>query len=74
MAGRDADHGACEEVGVAVGVTNKPWPKNGDESDWCTGWRKLLCVFKNTTGLGKFVKRRMNKRFRKEWKIGLRDE
>lgn len=48
--------------------TNKPWPRNYYEKSWCSHWRKVMCLFSNNTGLGKFVKRRMNKRFRKEWK------
>jgi len=38
---------------------------NGDEQDWTTRWRKFLCVFNNHTGLGKKVKRAINKRARK---------
>jgi hypothetical protein len=44
--------------------------KNGDEQDWCSrGWRRFLCVFHNNTGLGKAVKRRMNKRARQREKM-----
>lgn len=39
--------------------------KSGDEHDWTSGWRKVLCVFKNRTGLGKRVKRALNKRARR---------
>ena len=44
---------------------------NGDEHDWTTIWRKVLCVFKNHTGLGKKVKRAMNKRARKKAKLDI---
>ena len=38
---------------------------SGDEHDWNSKWRRWLCVFKNNTGLGKKVKRAMNKRARR---------
>ena len=41
---------------------------NGDERDWTTSFRRLLCVFSNRTGLGKKVKRAMNKRARQKGK------
>ena len=47
---------------------------NGDEHDWTTGWRKLLKVFENNTGLGKAVKRAMNKRARRRAKKECRHE
>ena len=47
---------------------------SGDEHDWVTGWRKLLCVFKNTTGLGKKVKRAMNKRTRQKVKQEIKNK
>ena len=47
---------------------------NGDEHDWTTMWRKLLCVFKNNTGLGKQVKRKMNKRARRKIKEKINRE
>lgn len=44
----------------------KERPINGNEQDWCSRrWRRVLCVFHNITGLGRAVKRAMNKRFRK---------
>jgi len=43
--------------------------KNGNEHDWTTKWRHMLCVFSNNTGLGKRVKRAMNKRARKRAKL-----
>jgi hypothetical protein len=46
---------------------------NGDEHDWTTGWRRLLCVFDNRTGLGKRVKRAINKRARRRAKRELDD-
>ena len=47
---------------------------NGDEQDWISKrWRHLLCVFKNITGLGKTVKRRMNKRSRRRIKLDLKN-
>jgi len=48
--------------------------KSGDEQDWTTGWRRLLCVFKNRTGLGKKVKRAINKRARRKAKREATDE
>lgn len=49
--------------------------KGGDEYDWVSKtWRRLLCVFKNHTGLGKQVKRRINKRARRKSKQEMRDE
>jgi len=45
--------------------------QNGDEHDWTSGWRRLLCVFDNHTGLGKKVKRAMNKRSRKKAKHNI---
>lgn len=51
----------------------KERPKNGNEQDWCSRyWRRLLCVFSNHTGLGRAVKRAMNKRFRKRARQTLR--
>ncbi len=39
----------------------------GDEYDWTSrNWRRLLCVFRNTTGLGKKVKRAINRRTRRK--------
>ncbi len=47
----------------------------GDEFDWTSrGWRRLLCVFKNHTGLGKKVKHAINGRARREERKRLRDE
>lgn len=48
----------------------KPYPINGIEQD-VTYARKILCVLKNNSKLVKFVKRQMNKRFRKSWKQQL---
>jgi len=44
---------------------------SGDEQDWCSGWRTVLKVFNNWTGLGKAVKRKMNKRARRRVKREL---
>jgi hypothetical protein len=41
---------------------------NGNEHDWTTRWRSLLAVFHNRTGLGKAVKRAINKRARRRGK------
>lgn len=47
----------------------KELPRSGDEQDWVSRrWRRMLCVFKNRSGLGKRVKRAMNKRQRRRWK------
>jgi hypothetical protein len=49
-------------------MTKEP-AKSGDEHDWTSRrMRQLLCVFSNWTGLGKKVKRRMNKRARRRAK------
>lgn len=37
-----------------------------DEGDWTSKWRRILCVFKNNTGLGKKVKRAVNRRARQK--------
>ncbi len=48
---------------------------SGDEFDWTAKrWRRLLCVFDNTTGLGKKVKRAINQRARRKAREELRDE
>lgn len=47
---------------------------NGDEHDWCSGWRRMLCVFANNTGLGKKVKKAMNKRTRRNAKERINEE
>lgn len=45
---------------------NREPARSGDEQDWvCKRWRRLLCVFKNNTGLGRAVKRALNKRQRR---------
>ena len=36
-----------------------------DEKDWTTAIRRTKCLFKNFTGLGKRVKRAINKRTRR---------
>lgn len=44
----------------------KEFPINGLEEDATSTWgRKYLCYIKNIKGIKKFVKRQMNKRFRK---------
>jgi len=45
--------------------------KGGDEYDALTGWRKMLKVFDNNTGIAKKTKRTYNKRFRKQAKKDL---
>jgi hypothetical protein len=48
--------------------------KGGDECDWVSkNWRRLLCVFHNHTGLGKKIKRRLNKRARHKNRQEMRD-
>lgn len=47
---------------------------DGFEQDALTGWRRLLCVFYNNTGLTKAMKRRYNKRARKEAKYGIENQ
>jgi hypothetical protein len=44
----------------------KEFPINGLEEDCTTPWgRKYLCYVNNISGIKKYVKRLMNKRFRK---------
>lgn len=47
---------------------------NGDEQDWTSKWRRLLGIFSNTTGLGKRVKRAMNKRARRRAKQEIKND
>ena len=46
---------------------------DGDEEDYFSSWRRLLCVFYNNTGIGKRMKRKYNKRARKEAKHDAKD-
>jgi hypothetical protein len=46
---------------------------DGDEQDYFSGWRRVLSVFYNNTGLGKKMKRKYNKRARKEAKSELQE-
>lgn len=49
-------------------------PINGDEMDWCSkNARRLLKVFDNWTGIGKKVKRAMNKRARQKVNRKIRE-
>jgi len=41
--------------------------KGGAEFDWVGSWRKFYCYL-SRAGVGKKIKRQMNKRFRREWK------
>ena len=47
---------------------------DADEQDYFSGWRRLLCVFYNNTGIGKRMKRKYNKRIRRMVKHGLKDQ
>lgn len=47
---------------------------SGNEHDWTSRWRHVLKVFNNFTGLGKKVKRKMNKRERRRAKTQWRDQ
>jgi uncharacterized protein YgiM (DUF1202 family) len=50
----------------------KEYAENGVEEDITSRYsRKLYCYIKNTKGLTKWVKRKMNKRFRKRWKSDI---
>ena len=43
--------------------------KTAGEYDWVSKrWRRVLCYLQNSTGVGKKIKRGMNKRIRKEGK------
>lgn len=44
--------------------------KNGWEWDWTTGWRKVM---KWNAGVGKYIKRGMNKRFRRDGKLSVKN-
>ncbi len=47
---------------------------NHDEQDWIyRPWRHVMCVFKNRTGLGKRVKRAINKRARRRAKREIKN-
>ena len=48
--------------------------KGGAEWDWTSKrWRAMLCYLANSTGVGKKIKRGMNKRVRKEGKNECKD-
>ena len=52
-------------------MTREP-AKSGNEQDWVSrSSRRSLCVFYNWTGLGKAVKRAMNKRARRRARAAL---
>lgn len=46
--------------------------KGGFEYDWTSTWRKKG-ILKFGSGVGKYIKRKMNKRYRKEGKDETRD-
>ena len=47
---------------------------SGGEVDWVNKyWRRCLCYIQNSTGVGKKLKRSMNKRIRKEGKNECKD-
>lgn len=47
----------------------KEYPINGLEQDCTSVWgRKYLCYVNNISGIKKFVKRQMNRRFRRKQK------
>ena len=46
--------------------------KGGDEHDAFTGWRRVLCVFDNNTGVVRYWKRKYSKRVRRIVKDSLR--
>lgn len=47
---------------------------DGWELDWVSGWAKKFYGQWNKPGKGKYVKRKMNKRFRKEGKVAGKDD
>lgn len=52
----------------------KAFPENGLEQDCTSRWgRKYLSYVNNISGIKKFVKKQMNKRFRKHFKNNLRE-
>ena len=52
-----------------IGINMKQELKGGAEADWVDKrWRGVLCYLINSTGVGKKIKRGMNKRIRREGK------
>ena len=47
---------------------------DGDEQDYFSGWRRILCVFHNNTKIGKKMKRKYNKRARREARNEVKTE
>lgn len=53
----------------------KEYAKNGLEQDILSRWgRKYLCYIRNVRGIKKYVKRCLNRRFRKDKKYKYEDE
>lgn len=52
---------------------NRETAKHMDEYDVVTGWRKHLC-WTHRPGACKKVKKRMNRRNRREWKMNIDEE
>ena len=47
--------------------------KTAAEYDWTGAWRRLLC-YTQRAGVGKSIKRQMNKRFRKQSRVMANEE
>ena len=52
----------------------KAFPENGLEQDCTSRWGRKYLSYVNKSGIRKFVKKRMNKRFRKHFKNLREDE
>ena len=46
--------------------SNKQVLKNGDEEDWVSKWWRRIHIYTHRPGVGKRVKRALNKRKRRE--------
>lgn len=54
-------------------MNKKPYPINGNEID-CTYARRIYCYLVNHPNVVKAIKRKMNKRFRKQSKENMMQE
>ena len=59
-------------LGYVRAASVKQKLKSGAEFDWVGSWRKFYCYL-SRSGVGKSIKRGMNKRIRKEGKNEVRD-
>lgn len=53
----------------------REFPQSGLEQDCTSRWgRKYLCYVNNIGGIKKFVKRQMNRRFRRKKKLEIKNK